>query len=48
MAKVTVGRRVLQPSRIYRQVADALGELIASGDFSPGDRLPTELDLAAS
>jgi DNA-binding FadR family transcriptional regulator len=28
-------------------VADALEERIASGEFSPGDRLPTERDLAA-
>lgn len=33
--------------RRYRQIADALKDAILSGSFSPGDRLPTERELAA-
>jgi len=33
--------------RLYRQIADQLAELIRSGEFKPGDRLPSERDLSA-
>lgn len=32
--------------RLYRQIADQLAELIRSGEFKPGDRLPSERDLS--
>jgi DNA-binding FadR family transcriptional regulator len=32
--------------RLYRQIADQLAELIRSGEFPPGERLPSERDLA--
>lgn len=41
-------RRLPAPVRLYRQIADALEERIASGEFASGDRLPTERELAAS
>ena len=40
-------RRLVAPVRLYRQIADALEERVASGEFKPGDRLPTERELAA-
>jgi len=33
--------------RLYRQIADQLSELIGSGEFAEGARLPSERDLAA-
>lgn len=36
----------VEPRRLYRQVADQLRQLIASGEFAGGDRLPTERELA--
>ncbi|MDB5999849.1 MAG: GntR family transcriptional regulator, partial [Rhizobacter sp.] len=32
--------------RLYSQIADQLGDLIRSGEFKPGDRLPSERDLS--
>lgn len=32
--------------RLYEQVADQIGDLIRSGEFAPGQRLPAERDLA--
>lgn len=32
--------------RLYRQIADQLGELVRKGEFRPGDRLPSERDLS--
>ncbi len=32
--------------RLYRKIARMLGELIADGEFAPGQRLPGERDLA--
>jgi len=32
--------------RLYRQIADQLNQLIASGEYRPGDRLPAERALA--
>lgn len=37
----------VQPRRLYREVADQLRELIRSGEYPPGTRLPPERDLAA-
>ena len=38
---------MVENRRLYRQIADQLEGLIASGEFAPGDRLPPERDLAA-
>lgn len=40
----------LQPlgaRRLYRQIADQMRQLLASGEYPPGSRLPPERDLAA-
>ncbi len=34
--------------RLYEQVADQIGALIRTGEFTPGQRLPAERDLAKS
>lgn len=34
--------------RLYQEVADQLSKVIATGEFKPGQRLPSERDLAAS
>jgi DNA-binding FadR family transcriptional regulator len=36
----------IEPRRLYRQIADQIRGLIASGEFSAGSRLPPERDLA--
>ena len=36
----------IEPRRLYRQVADQLRQLIDSGEFAVGARLPTERELA--
>ncbi len=36
----------LEPQRLYRQIADQLRQLIVSGEFVVGARLPAERDLA--
>ena len=36
----------IEPQRLYRQIAEQLRSLIASGEFRPGSRLPAERDLA--
>lgn len=36
----------IQPRRLYREVADQLRQLIESGEYRPGMRLPSERDLA--
>ncbi len=36
----------IEPRRLYRQIADQIRALIASGEFSAGSRLPPERDLA--
>ena len=38
----------VEPKRLYRQIADQIAQLIASGEFPPGSRLPAERDLAVS
>lgn len=38
--------QAVEPRRLYRQVADQLRQLIDAGEFSVGDRLPTERHLA--
>lgn len=36
----------VEPRRLYRQIAEQIGALIASGEFAPGKRLPPERHLA--
>jgi DNA-binding FadR family transcriptional regulator len=36
----------IEPRRLYRQIAEQIRTLIASGEFSAGSRLPPERDLA--
>lgn len=38
--------QVVEPRRLYRQIADQIAGLIASGEFTPGARLPAERELA--
>jgi GntR family transcriptional regulator, uxu operon transcriptional repressor len=40
--------QAVEPRRLYRQIADQLAQLIASGEFPAGSRLPAERELAAS
>jgi GntR family transcriptional regulator, uxu operon transcriptional repressor len=40
--------QVVEPRRLYRQIADQLAQLIANGEFPSGSRLPAERELAAS
>jgi DNA-binding FadR family transcriptional regulator len=40
--------QLVEPKRLYRQIADQLAQLIARGEFAPGARLPAERELAAS
>ena len=40
--------QAVEPKRLYRQIADQIARLIASGEFPPGARLPAERELAAS
>ena len=38
--------QTVEPRRLYRQIADQIRTLIADGEFTPGERLPPERDLA--
>lgn len=38
--------KILEPRRLYQQVADQIRDLIDGGEFLPGTRLPSERDLA--
>jgi DNA-binding FadR family transcriptional regulator len=38
--------QTVAPQRLYRQIAEQLRVLMASGEFAPGSRLPAERDLA--
>jgi GntR family uxuAB operon transcriptional repressor len=40
--------QAVEPRRLYRQIAEQIAQLIASGEFLPGSRLPAERELAAS
>ena len=40
--------QLVEPKRLYRQIADQLAQLISSGEFPAGARLPAERELAAS
>jgi GntR family transcriptional repressor for pyruvate dehydrogenase complex len=39
--------QVIEARRLYRQIADQIGDLIKRGEFKPGQRLPAERDLAS-
>ena len=36
----------IEPRRLYRQIADQLRQLIQTGEFAVGSKLPAERDLA--
>ncbi|WP_291926585.1 FadR/GntR family transcriptional regulator [Limnohabitans sp.] len=38
--------QTVEPQRLYRQIAEQLRQLMASGEFALGSRLPAERDLA--
>lgn len=38
--------KIVEPRRLYQQVADQIRDLIDGGEFQPGTRLPSERDLA--
>jgi DNA-binding FadR family transcriptional regulator len=38
--------QAIEPQRLYRQISNQLRELIVSGEFPVGSRLPSERDLA--
>jgi len=38
--------QVIEPRRLYRQIADQIRTLIGNGEVAPGARLPAERDLA--
>jgi len=40
--------QAVESKRLYRQIADQIAQLIASGEFPAGSRLPAERELAAS
>jgi len=40
--------QAVESRRLYRQIADQITQLIASGEFPPGARLPAERELATS
>jgi GntR family transcriptional regulator, uxu operon transcriptional repressor len=44
----TLPLQAVEPRRLYRQIADQIAQLIASGEYRPGARLPAERDLAIS
>lgn len=38
--------KVVEPLRLYRQIAEQLHQAVAAGEYPPGTRLPGERDLA--
>ncbi len=38
--------QIVEPRRLYRQIADQIAALIRRGEYKPGARLPPERDLA--
>jgi DNA-binding FadR family transcriptional regulator len=45
-AAIRLPLQTLEPTRLYRQIAEQLRGLIAKGEFAAGARLPAERDLA--
>jgi len=39
---------IIEPTRLYRQIAQRIETLIDEGEYAPGDRLPAERGLAAA
>ena len=39
--------QAVEPRRLYRQIAEQIAQLIASGEFLPGSRQPAEREQAA-
>ncbi len=35
----------IKTQKIYKQIIDQIGQLVAEGQLKPGDRLPPELEL---
>src|SRR5215211_1553365 len=38
--------QIVEPQRLYRQIAGQLRTLMTAGEFKPGSRLPAERELA--
>ncbi|MDO8359541.1 MAG: FadR/GntR family transcriptional regulator [Devosia sp.] len=38
--------QAVEPRRLYRKIADQISVMIKDGEYTPGDRLPPERDLA--
>ncbi len=38
--------QIVAPQRLYRQIAEQVRQMMATGEFAPGTRLPAERDLA--
>jgi DNA-binding FadR family transcriptional regulator len=38
----------VEPTRLYRQIAEQIASLIDGGEFAPGSRLPAERELASA
>lgn len=45
-AHETMPIQAVEPRRLYRQIADQIRTLITEGEYTPGERLPPERDLA--
>ena len=43
----TVPLTTVEPTRLYRQIAEQIAALIDSGEFAAGTRLPAERELAS-
>src|SRR6201987_3462475 len=38
--------QIIEPRRLYLQIADQIRSLVTAGEFPPGSRLPAERELA--